>query len=281
MMRPFLSLSHFTVIEADPLTLVEVAAGAGFDAVTLRVAKPPGAAEIVDVAGDRDLRRRIKVRLEATGVQLLAIDAVFVLAETDVASLRPALDAGAELGARNVLVCGFDPERSRLAGNLKRLCEEANGRGLKLMLEFLPYTHVRTLREAHDLLREIAPVDAGIAVDALHLDRSGGTAADIAAYDPKLFPYYQLCDAPADAPPAGELRAEARGGRLYPGEGGLRLRDLVTAFDPDTAAEIEAPSARHAGTSLHERARLAAEACHRLFDQVNVSECGSNKWKAR
>lgn len=267
-MQPFLSLSHFTVIEADPLTLVDVAAQAGFDAVGLRVVKPPGAAEIVDIAGDAALRREFKERLASTGVQLLDIEAIWILPETDVSSLRPALDAGAELGARNVLVCGFDPERSRLAANLAMLCDEANDRGLRMMLEFLPYTHIRTLQDADEVLREIAPADAGILVDALHLSRSGGSPADLAGYDPALFSYYHLCDAPAAVPEPGELRTEARGGRLYPGEGELWLAEFVAAFPPGAAAAIEAPSARHAARPFEERARLAAEACRRLFETL-------------
>jgi len=93
----------------------------------------------------------------------------------------------------------------------------------------------------------------------------GGTPADIAHYDPALFPYYHLCDAPA-VPPAPEgWRTEARGGRLYPGEGELWLPEFVAAFPPGTPAAIEAPSVLHAAAPPAERARLAAAACRRLF----------------
>jgi sugar phosphate isomerase/epimerase len=273
-MRPFLSLSHFTVIEADPLTQVDVAAQAGFDGIGLRVVRPPGAAEIVDVAGDAALRRDIKRRLDATGVRLLDIDAIFITPDIDVDTLRPALDASAELGARHVSVSGFDADHGRQAANLDHLNEEIDARGLRMVLEFLPYTHIRTLREAHDILREIGAAKAGILVDVLHLNRSGGTPADIAAYDPALFPYFHVCDAPAAAPPADELRAEARSNRLYPGEGGLPLRDFVMAFSPGTPAEIEVPSARRASMPFAERARLAAETSRRLFDTIDEAECG-------
>jgi sugar phosphate isomerase/epimerase len=275
-MRPFLSLSHFTVIEADPLTLVDVPVQAGFDAVGLRVVKPPGAAEIFDVAGNSALRRDIKRRLDATGMQILDIDAIFVVPETDVSSLRPALDAGAEFGARYVSVSGFDAEHARLATNLVRLTEEIDARGLRMVLEFLPYTHIRTLKEAHDILRDIGATNAGILIDALHLNRSGGTPADIAAYDPALFPYFHVCDAPAAPPPADGLRAEARNDRLYPGEGGLPLRDFVTAFALGTAAEIEVPSGRRVALPFAERARLAAQTSRRLFDTIEESECGTD-----
>jgi sugar phosphate isomerase/epimerase len=270
-----LSLSHFT-IEADPLTLVDVAAQSGFDAVGLRVVKPPGAAEIIDVAGNSALRRDIRRRLDSVGIRILDIDAIFVVPETDVSSLRAALDAGAELGTRNVSVSGFDADHARLAANLSRLGEEANARGLRMMLEFLPYTHIRTLKEANEILREIALADAGILVDALHLNRSGSAPAVIAAYDPMLFPYFHLCDAPATPPPADELRTESRSDRLYSGEGGLPLRDFNKAFYPGTTAEIEMPSARHAGMPFAERARRAAETSRRIFEAIDESESGTN-----
>jgi hypothetical protein len=50
------------------------------------------------------------------------------------------------------------------------------------------------------------------------LSRSA-VSADLAQYDPALFSYMHLCDAPA-IPPEG-VRPEAREGRLYPGEGGF------------------------------------------------------------
>jgi sugar phosphate isomerase/epimerase len=272
-MRPFLSLSHFTVIEADPLTLVDVAAEAGFDGIGLRVVRPTGAAEIVDVAGDAALRRDIRRRLDATGIQILDIDAIFLVPDTDVSSLRPALDAGAELGARHVSVSGFDADHARMAANLGRLNDEIEARGLRMVFEFLPYTHIRTLKEAHGILREIGAANAGILVDALHLDRSGGTPADIASYDPALFPYVHVCDAPVASPPADGLRAEARSDRFYPGEGGLPLRDFVMAFPPGTPAEIEVPSARRASMPFAERARLAAETSRALFGTIDEAEC--------
>ena len=265
---PKLSLAHFTVIDADPITLIDAGAAAGFDAVGLRIVPPPGAAEIVEVVGDVPLQRQIKQRLAATGLEILDIEAVWLLPGTDVTAVGPVLDTGAELGATHLLVCGDDPEWSRMVANLGKLAEMAQQRGLRPMIEFLPYTRVRNLAESHALLTEAGVEGGGVLIDALHLSRSGGSPADIAPYDPALFPYYHLCDAPA-VPPAPEgWRAEARGGRLYPGEGALWLPQFVAAFPPGTPAAIEAPSALHAAAPPAERARLAAAACRRLFQQV-------------
>ena len=165
---------------------------------------------------------------------------------TDIAALEPALDLAVELGAGSVLTVGHDSDWSRMAANLGRLCDAAHARALRVMLEFIPYSHVRTLAQAHKLLTEAAPANAGLLVDAIHLSRSGGDPTDIAQYDPALFSYVHLCDALPAQPSPQDLRSEARGGRLYPGEGGLWLPEFVAAFPPPrvrpSQSRLPAPS---------------------------------------
>jgi sugar phosphate isomerase/epimerase len=275
---PLLSLAHFTVIDADPLALIDAGAAAGFHAVGLRIVPPPGAAPIVPVVGDAVMQRAIKARLAATGMKILDTEAVWLLPGTDISSLAPVLDTSVELGATHLIVCGNDSDRARTLENLARLCEVSNHRGLRVMLEFLPYTEIRSLAEAHAVLEEIKPANAGILVDALHLSRSGGSPADLASYDPALFSLVHLCDAPAEPPPFEGLRAEARGGRLYPGEGGLWLEQFVRAFPEDVAFAIEAPTSRHAALPPVERAKKAADASRALLARAghrrNVPQSG-------
>lgn len=264
MMRS-ISLAHLTVIDADPLTLIDASAAGGFDAIGLRIVPPLPGDRIVPVVGDIPLQRRIKERLAATGLRILDIEAIWLSPQTQVDDLQSALDVGVELGARYVLTVGFDAEPARLLDNFGRLCTLANARGLRPMLEFIPYATIADLDSAHGLLRQAAPRDAGLLVDALHLSRSGGSPADIARYDPGLFSYIHLCDAPAALPPAAGLRAEARGERLYPGLGELWLDAFLDAFAPDTPVGIEAPSAAFATLPPAERARHAGEATRRLL----------------
>ncbi|MEA2741336.1 MAG: hypothetical protein QOH05_4643 [Acetobacteraceae bacterium] len=174
-MRP-LSLAHFTVIDADPITLIEAGVTGGFDAVGLRIVPPMPTDTIIPVIGDLPLQRHIKARLADTGIRILDVEAIWLTPQTDVALLGPALELGAALGASYVLVAGHDPDWGRLAGNMGRLCEAAHAHGLRAMLEFIPYSHVRTLAEAHRLLTDVAPADAGILVDALHLSPVGWSA---------------------------------------------------------------------------------------------------------
>lgn len=260
-----ISLAHLTVLDAGPLDLIDAGAAGGFDAIGLRIVPPLPGDAIVPVVGDIPLQRRIKERLAATGIRILDIEAIWLSPQTTVDDLEPALDVGAELGARHVLTVGFDVESARLLDNFGRLCTLANARGLRPMLEFIPYATIADLGSAHELLRQAAPRDAGLLVDALHLSRSGGSPADIAGYDPGLFSYIHLCDAPAARPPTSGFRAEARAERLYPGLGELWLDAFLDAFAPDTPVGVEAPSAAFASCSPMERARRAGDATRQLL----------------
>ena len=267
---PVLSLAHFTVVEADPITLIEAAQAGGYDAIGLRIVPPFPTDHVFPVIGDRNVIRSIKRRLLETGVRVLDVEAIWLTPESDVAMLEPALNTAVELGARHVIVVGNDPDRGRLAGNLSRLCAAASLRGVRVMLEFIPYSHIRSLAQAIALLADVRPANAGVLVDALHLSRLGGSPADLAQYDPALFSYMHLCDAPAIPPGPEGLRPEAREGRLYPGEGGLWLADFIRAFPRDTPIAIEAPSARRAGLPPAERSSLAASGTMRLLRELIV-----------
>jgi sugar phosphate isomerase/epimerase len=263
-----LSLAHLTVLDAAPLELIDAAAAGGFDAVGLRIVPPFVTEAIVPVVGDADLQRRIKRRLDDTGIALLDIEAIWLKPDSDIEEIKPALETGAALGARHVLTIAFDDDEARLTDNFGALCAAAHACGLRTMLEFIPYSVLGTLAKAHALLAAAAPANAGLLVDALHLSRSGGQPADIAGYDPALFSYIHLCDAPQARPPAERNRDEARRNRLYPGEGELWLDAFIDAFAPDTAVAVEAPTAAFAHLPPAERARLAGAATRRLFGRL-------------
>ncbi len=265
-MRP-VSLAHLTVLDADPVGLIEAGKAAGFSAVGLRVVAPLASDAIIPVVGDAALQRRIKRSLADTGMRILDIEAVWLKPDTDVEALRPALELGAELGAKFVLTVGFDATHARLIENFGAFCALANSCGLRTMLEFIPYASISDLGQAHGLLQAVRPANAGLLVDALHLSRSGGHPRDIAAYNSRLFSYVHLCDAPATIPAADALRTEARSHRLYPGEGQLWLDAFLDAFPADTPIGVEAPNAAAADLPFRQRARLAGEATFNLLER--------------
>ena len=139
-----ISLAHLTVLDADPLTLIDSAAAGRFDAVGLRIVPPMPTDRIVPVIGNARLIGEIERRLDSTGVRILDIEAVWLMPHTDVTALKPALELGARLGAKYLLVVGNDPDWARQRDNFALLCDLAQGCGSR----HCPRTHV--LRRTED-----------------------------------------------------------------------------------------------------------------------------------
>lgn len=263
-----LSLAHLTVLDADPLTLIDAAAAGRFDAIGLRIVPPMPTDQIVPVIGDENLIGKIEQRLADTGLRILDIEAVWLMPHTDVRALQPALGLGRRLGAKHLLVVGNDPDWDRLRDNFATLCDMAADAGLSIALELMSYVELRTLSQARRLLDEVRRSNAGLLIDALHFYRSGAHPRDLAGLDPSLFPYIHLCDAYLAAPEASGLRPEGRGGRFYPGEGELPLAQFLRAFPSEIPVAIEAPCAEYANLSPLERGRICGAATRSFLSGV-------------
>ncbi|QCI65357.1 sugar phosphate isomerase/epimerase family protein [Phreatobacter stygius] len=254
-----LSLAHLTVIDAGPVELIRAAAAGGFDHVGLRIVAPTASDRIVPVIGDETMIRAILDAMAATGVSILDVEAIWLTPDTDPAAFTAIAETAARLGATQVLAIGHDPEPSRQVENFGRLAATARQHGLGTMLEFIPYCVVNTLAAAEAVVDAAVVAGSGIMIDALHLRRSGGGPQDLAGISPDRLSYIQLCDARREPPFPDDLRREARGDRLYPGDGELDIAGLLDALPAGIPLSIEAPVAGHAGLSAMERARLCGE----------------------
>jgi sugar phosphate isomerase/epimerase len=255
-----ISLSQLTVDPVSAPDLISIAAEAGFGRVVIRLRTPPGVRPGLDGPESMPDIHEIKFRLGDTGVTVLAATSMWLTPGVQIGEAEALFDAAAELNAENVLVVVTDPDRSRAFANLTRLCELAAARELKIGLEFMPYSEVRSLPEALAFLNAAGCSNAGVVIDALHLNRSGGTPSDVAKVDHGRIAFAQLCDARRAHPPRDQLRAEARGGRLYPGQGELCIADLVRALPTGVALDVEAPAAADAALPAATKAAKAATA---------------------
>jgi sugar phosphate isomerase/epimerase len=259
-----LALAHLTVLEEAPPAVFDLAARAGYDAVGLRVhpAAPGTPAYALDAQRAGQWRR---ARQQA-GVAVHDIEMVPLSAATDVMLLEPMLDRGAELGATRLNVCGDDPDPARLADTYATLCDLAALRGLTVEMEFMRWRAVGTLGQALAVVRRAARPNGRVLLDLLHLHRSGGDAAALRAAPAQWLGSVQLSDAPLADPGDAGIVAEAREARLFPGEGGLPLRDLLQALPAGLPMGVEVPTARTCpGLSALERATRAAQAARRLL----------------
>jgi sugar phosphate isomerase/epimerase len=260
-----LSLANLSIADAGPLELLDAAAAAGFDSVNMWLVPPPAMAAFTvkcgattPVVGDAALIRAIDQRIAATGVGVFQASCGWLSPSFDPSETERVLDTMAQIGSQRVSLVGWDGERERMIAHLGALCADAARYGITVTLEFMPYSAVRTIADAADVLAAVAAPNLDVLVDALHLARSGGTPADLRLLHPSRIGCLQLCDAPAIGPPAERLRDESVNRRRYPGHGELPLDDLLAALPEDIVIEIEVPAAEHAAESIAERARLCA-----------------------
>jgi sugar phosphate isomerase/epimerase len=243
MSRDF-SLSHLSVLPIGPPDLIDLAADAGFHSLGIRLCSPtPGGPEWPLKLGSPELRETL-ARMKDRGVSVFDIEVLALAADTDINKFAPALEIGAALGAQRACVNIDDPDRSRTIENFGRLCDLALPFGIGLDLEFMIWRPIARLEDALAVVQAARRPNGKVLIDALHLDRSGGTPASVAAVNAALIGSVQLCDAPKKRPEASGIIDEARGGRLAPGEGSLPLNALLEALPQSVPLAVEVPLAR-------------------------------------
>lgn len=207
---------------------------------------------------------QVRRRLDDTGI--VALDLEPIIPAPDQADPgEQVLEAAAAIGARYVLFTSRLPDLSATADRFAQLCEVAAPLGVRLVCEFLPIFPLRSLAMALEVVAPHPTSVAGVLIDNLHLSRSGGSVADLAAVDPARLPYLQIADAPAEAPTEPmALLDEAINGRLLPGEGALPIDELLNAVpDVPLSFEVRSRALRDGFTDPVERARHLLAAVRR------------------
>jgi sugar phosphate isomerase/epimerase len=185
----------------------------------------------------RDAERR------GVGVEMLAETAAALsLTWTDLSALGLGADATRDQRVAGVMarhctvlgigVCGLVisvPVDKAVVDRVARCAEVFSAAGVRLALEFVPYSEIRRLDEARELCDRIGREVCGVLVDTLHLVRSGGSVADVADLDATELAAVQIADCAGAVPP--DLPTESREARLLPGEGTVDFPGLVAAFE--------------------------------------------------
>lgn len=265
---PLLSLAHMCVLELSPPEMVTCAAEAGFSGINLRLSPARDTDPVYPMIGNTPMMRETLARLDDTGIKVLDVEVLWLRPETKPGMYNGVFEAAAQLGTRQVLAAGLDPDLGRATETYARFCDEAMPYGLNVNLEFMVISEVKTLAAAQKIIAEASKPNSGILVDALHLHRCGSPIESIASIDPAQLRYMQLCDAPAKIPESmDDLRFEARHNRLPPGEGGLPLRDLMAALPNLIDISVETPLGGERGKRpAAERAEILFESSSRFLE---------------
>jgi len=264
-----LELCCMTVRQAMLPGLIEVAAEHGFGAVTTT----PWLYADAGVS-DRDLRRQ----LDDSGVRLSYIDGLITALpgtpppRPTAASEEECYRIASALGATAVNVVhinGAPTPMAELIDALGGVCERAGGRGLRIVVEFLPGTGIPDLPTALELVRGVGAANLGIVLDSWHLARSGGVPELL---DPDAAAWIGVLQI-SDRTRAQDLVPYVpMSGRLLPGDGELPLADLVARVlgaHPDVPVGIEVISDEMRALPAGEAAGVAASSLLRLLDRVD------------
>jgi sugar phosphate isomerase/epimerase len=259
------------VLELPPAQMVTCARDAGYSHLGLRLIPATPDEPAYETIGDTPVIRETLACLADTGMRVLDVEILRMKPETRVRDFLPVLETAARLGARNALVAGNDPDEARLTENMASLCDLAAPLRIAPCLEPMPWTFAASFADGARIVGNARRENAGLLIDAIHFDRGGSVASDIAGVPPAWLRYVQVCDAPAERPTTLEgLLHQARAERLLPGEGGLDLRGILRAVPREVPISIEIPQQALAKTMpAVERARRALEATRRLLDSLD------------
>lgn len=238
-----LGLDNQTVFGLPPVDHVRVAAELGCATVSLAHAPVPWKLDRFpswSLVDDHDLRRETRAALRDTGVRLALAEGFTIRPNTGVRDRLAELDLMAELGAERIGTVSMESDPARALEQMALLADLAAERHMLLMFEFAPPHTFPSLSQALGAVRKIDRSNVHLLIDAMHLFRTGGAVADIAALDPGVIGYVQLSDAPL-AGDGGDYYREASFERTLPGQGELPLSDLLRALPYDIPLGLEVP----------------------------------------
>ncbi len=166
----------------------------------------------------------------------------------------------------------FEPDPARAVDLLGAFCDLAAAEELNVAIEFCQMTPgCKTIHQAAWFVEQVAKPNLGFGICPMHLVRSGGTAADIAALDPRILLYGQINDGHGLHVSAAYF--EEVHDRELPGDGDFPLHAILSALPPAVPLEVKIPSDRRlkAGGSALDYVRGAAVAARRLVDGLEAA----------
>ncbi len=258
-MRP-LCLDHLSLYDVPALELIQIAAELGCAAVSLFVT-PGTLGPYLDLTRDKAAKAEVLSALQDTGLSVGVVEPFMLVAETDWDLLERSAALAAEMNGTVNALC-FDQEPGRQQDSFGRLAEIARVAGARMAVEGFTLSSVRTLADALAIANTGGP-QVGLTVDMLHVIRTGGSWADMAALPQERIFHVQIDDGPRDAP--SDLLEEATVARLPPGRGEFDVASFIPLVPPAALLAVEAPFRAPPGMTPLERARTIVDATRALL----------------
>jgi sugar phosphate isomerase/epimerase len=268
-----LGIENISVFGLPPVEFVGLAADLGCQHISTGLSSYPfGIADYpaFSLRDDKALRRELIAVTRDRGVSISLGEGCTLRPGVSARDYQNDLDIFVELGAARINTVSMDPDWSRTCDEFAVMAALTSERGLRVTTELVPGLTVCDLPTALNVVRRVGNPEFRLLIDTMHLVRSGSVPEDIAALDPDLVDYIQICDAPREQRFA-TYNEEAMFERMVPGEGELGLAPLLAVLPVDRVYAMEVPlrAAALAGIGPHARLGRCVEATKRLLAKAH------------
>jgi len=270
--EPKYSLAHLTLLGCSTPELVYVAARAGYDAISPRLLSMGVAGEFATSLLDKDMLDATYNALRTTGLGVHDIELLRITDDCDISSYKNVLEAGAKLGAKNLITSVWTKEkdnRSYIIDTFSELCDLAKQYGFFVSLEYPSFSRLKDLASVVDILKASQRDNAGILIDTLYTHMSRTKIDDLKKLPSEYFKFIHTCDVGYGIPDTKDEMVEiARSARLYPGEGCIDFKSIIEAL-PNVNYSIELPNEyKVQELGYEEHARRALLASKKKFGEI-------------
>ena len=269
--RP-LGLHQITAMDLEPAALVKVARDTGYSEVCVFT-------HIPEIDGSRPsfplvtptTKQDVLTAMSDDNIAIANIEFFSIFEHTEINAFRQGLELGHELGARCAVTHIFDPERARAEASLGRLAELASEYSLDVAIETMGATlPCNSIAKTLQYITAVNRPNLGIAIDMLHMVRTGTTLTDIKAIPSELIKYAQVCDG-RSLDVSADYMEEALTARLIPGDGCFPIAGLLQALPALIPIDVEIPNLnrQQQGIGAAQFAKDAFDATQRLLSHAN------------
>jgi sugar phosphate isomerase/epimerase len=266
-----LSIEPLSVMGCPPIEWVNLGGELGLNYVTLVLQGGGGPDQFPawSLRDDPGLRRDTLDAMRERNVSVSLVDGFVLWEDTDARSFADDMALADGLGAPRINTVSFRDDLDTNVTNFRIIADLAAEHGIMTTLEFAPPLAVRSLPQALDVIRRVDRPNFRLLLDTMHLFRSGGSVAEVAALASGTIQYIQLSDVSLVATNT-DYMDESCFERKVPGTGELPLRDLLATLPHDVVIGLEVPlrTLAQEGASPIDRLSRSVEAARTLLATV-------------
>jgi sugar phosphate isomerase/epimerase len=218
--------------------------------------------------GIRHVELEFLVDWHLQGTQRLASDTMF----------SDMLDIASKIEIKKIKLGGGvfeegEPDLPAMRDAIARLGERAAPLGIDLVVEFLPFASINSIKTGVALTENLGVDNVGVLVDTWHVHRGGMQADEIRTIPPQLLKAVELDDAGAEV--MDNFFNDSTHYRRLCGEGVIDIAGQIQAI-VDTGYTgywgVELISAEHRKLPLEEAARRAFDTTMAQFETIHFPE---------